>query len=61
VMSGDLFHAERPGAMVTPHEAAPHLAEARRKIIETESRLIATSRDRGNFLIECLTSRFPNS
>jgi hypothetical protein len=57
-LSGDLLHADRYGAVVTPHEAALLLAEACRKIIRAEAKLIAACKDRGNFSIEGLTESF---
>lgn len=58
VHSGDLIHADRHGVMVIPHAAAPHLAEACRKIIKAESRLIATCQDRKNFSVNRLVEAF---
>ncbi|MFN8007221.1 MAG: RraA family protein [Terriglobia bacterium] len=58
VHSGDLIHADRHGVMVIPPEVAPLLADACRKIIKAESRLIATCQDRNHFSIDRLAEAF---
>jgi 4-hydroxy-4-methyl-2-oxoglutarate aldolase len=58
VRSGDLIHADRHGVIVIPHQAAPHLAALCRKIVDAESRLLATVKDRKNFSIDRLTQAF---
>ena len=58
VHPGDLIHADRHGVMVVPHEAAPRLAEACRKVFDSERRLIATCQDRENFSVERLIKAF---
>jgi regulator of RNase E activity RraA len=58
VHSGDLIHADRHGVMIVPHAVAPHLADACRKIIKAESRLIATCQDRDRFSVDRLAEAF---
>jgi hypothetical protein len=58
VHSGDLIHADRHGVMIIPHTVAPFLADACRKIIKAESRLIATCQDREDFSIDRLVEAF---
>jgi len=58
VRSGDLIHADRHGVMVIPDEAAPHLAELCRKIVDAETRLLAVVKDRQNFSVDRLTQAF---
>jgi 4-hydroxy-4-methyl-2-oxoglutarate aldolase len=58
VRSGDLIHADRHGVMVIPDEAAPHLAELCRKIVDAETRLLAVVKDRKNFSVDRLTQAF---
>lgn len=47
VAQGDLIHADRHGALVIPPEVVPHLAEAIRKLLETERLILEPARRPG--------------
>lgn len=58
VRSGDLIFGDLHGVLVIPHEAAPRLAGACRKIVELERPLIAVCQDQENFTLERLTAAY---
>lgn len=58
VHSGDLIFADRHGALVIPHEAAPRVAEACQRIVDMERPLIAVCQDRANFTLERLIEAY---
>lgn len=58
VHSGDLIFADLHGVLVIPHEAAPLIEAACRRIVDIERPLLAVCKDRANFSLERLIAAY---